>query len=112
MRRTLLLLVTAIALFAVACGSPATQLDSTAPSSTSSPSTSDAPSGDTGADEAPSTTSGSTDDGSTTSMADDRPKPEGPAAPDFALALGSDRSEEFVLSQEVKPVFMVFWAEW
>ncbi len=36
--------------------------------------------------------------------------PEGPAAPDFTLAL--EPSGEFVLSQEVKPVYMVFWAEW
>ena len=32
------------------------------------------------------------------------------AARDFTLAL--EPSGEFVLSQEVKPVYMVFWAEW
>jgi hypothetical protein len=31
-------------------------------------------------------------------------------APDFTLSL--EPSGEFVLSQEVKPVYMVFWAEW
>jgi ABC-type glycerol-3-phosphate transport system substrate-binding protein len=36
--------------------------------------------------------------------------PEEAAAPDFTLAL--EPSGEFVLSQEVKPVYMVFWAEW
>ncbi len=43
---------------------------------------------------------------------DEAPKvrPEGTAAPDFTLAL--EPSGEFVLSQEVKPVYMVFWAEW
>jgi hypothetical protein len=35
---------------------------------------------------------------------------EEPTAPDFTLAL--EPSGEFVLSQEVKPVYMVFWAEW
>jgi hypothetical protein len=33
-----------------------------------------------------------------------------PPARDFTLAL--EPSGEFVLSQEVKPVFMIFWAEW
>jgi hypothetical protein len=36
--------------------------------------------------------------------------PEGSPARDFTLAL--EPSGEFVLSQEVKPVYMVFWAEW
>lgn len=36
--------------------------------------------------------------------------PEESAAPDFTLAL--EPSGEFVLSQEVKPVYMIFWAEW
>ena len=36
--------------------------------------------------------------------------PDGQAAPDFALALGEGGS--FVLSDEEKPVYMVFWAEW
>jgi len=37
-------------------------------------------------------------------------QPDGPLAPDFTLAL--QPTGEFVLSQEVKPVYMVFWAEW
>jgi cytoskeletal protein RodZ len=40
------------------------------------------------------------------------PPPEGSPAPDFTLALGEDGSESFTLSDEAKPVFMVFWAEW
>jgi hypothetical protein len=40
------------------------------------------------------------------------PPPEGPPAPDFTLALGEDGSDTFTLSQESKPVFMIFWAEW
>lgn len=41
--------------------------------------------------------------GSTTTVA-------GEAAPDFALDLGNGGT--FVLSEEARPVFMVFWAEW
>lgn len=48
--------------------------------------------------------------GETTATAAPTAAPEGPAAPDFTLAL--EPGGEFVLSQEVKPVFMVFWAEW
>jgi hypothetical protein len=40
------------------------------------------------------------------------PPPEGPPAPDFTLALGEGGSDTFTLSQESKPVFMIFWAEW
>jgi len=35
---------------------------------------------------------------------------EGPAAPDFAFALADGSS--FTLSDEQKPVYLVFWAEW
>ena len=35
---------------------------------------------------------------------------EGPAAPDFTVVL--DDGTEFTLSQEQKPVYLVFWAEW
>lgn len=40
------------------------------------------------------------------------PPPEGPPAPDFTLALGEEGIDTFTLSEEAKPVFMVFWAEW
>lgn len=33
-----------------------------------------------------------------------------PAAPDFTLELGN--GGKFTLSEEARPVFMVFWAEW
>lgn len=39
-----------------------------------------------------------------------RERPEGDVAPDFTLALGE--GGEFTLSDEQKPVYMVFWAEW
>ena len=38
------------------------------------------------------------------------PDPNRPIAPDFTLDLGSGGT--FVLSEETRPVFMVFWAEW
>ena len=38
------------------------------------------------------------------------PDPNREIAPDFSLGL-SDGST-FVLSEETRPVFMVFWAEW
>lgn len=38
------------------------------------------------------------------------PDPNREIAPDFSLDLGSGST--FVLSEETRPVFMVFWAEW
>jgi ABC-type Fe3+-hydroxamate transport system substrate-binding protein len=94
MRRNLVLLAMIMALVGAACGGAGSSSDGT---SSSSPSTSPATTG-----QQPPTT------------ADGEPaqKPEGPLAPDFTLALGADGSETFVLSQEAKPVYMVFWAEW
>lgn len=43
---------------------------------------------------------------SETTTATEAPVP----APDFTLALADGSS--FTLSEEAKPVFMVFWAEW
>ena len=40
-----------------------------------------------------------------------RQRPDGPDAPDFTLAL-SGPGGTFSLSDEARPVFMVFWAEW
>jgi hypothetical protein len=45
-----------------------------------------------------------------TSASESNSPSERPPARDFNLAL--EPSGEFVLSQEVKPVFMIFWAEW
>jgi hypothetical protein len=60
----------------------------------------------------PTTTAASAGDGSShaSSAAPERLRPEGPDAPDFTLALG--QGGEFTLSEEQKPVYMVFWAEW
>lgn len=38
------------------------------------------------------------------------PTPDGPAAPDFTLALGDGGT--YTLSEGAKPVYLVFWAEW
>jgi hypothetical protein len=38
------------------------------------------------------------------------PDPNREIAPDFSLLLGDGST--FVLSEETRPVFMVFWAEW
>lgn len=100
------LFISALALVLAACsGSTVEETFDTVPASLadsteSSTTTSDVPT-------APSDEE--SNDGET---ATEEPKaaPEGPAAPDFTLAL--QPSGEFVLSQEVKPVYMVFWAEW
>jgi hypothetical protein len=39
-----------------------------------------------------------------------RVRPDGANAPDFSLALGEGGS--FTLSEETRPVFLLFWAEW
>lgn len=46
----------------------------------------------------------------TTGTEADKPVPTGPPAPDFTLALGDGRT--FMLAQETRPVYLVFWAEW
>ncbi|MEE8497387.1 MAG: hypothetical protein V3S62_02525 [Acidimicrobiia bacterium] len=45
-----------------------------------------------------------------TTLTTTRVRPDGRDAPDFALALG--QGGEFRLSDEERPVYMVFWAEW
>ena len=41
-----------------------------------------------------------------------RPRPDGEPAPDFALELALGEGGLFILSEEQKPVYMVFWADW
>jgi hypothetical protein len=74
---------------------------------TQAPETSTSASGDTTA-----TTQATTSLAATTTLpeATTAPATEGPAAPDFSLALAD--GSEFVLSGEQKPVYLVFWAEW
>lgn len=86
MRRTAAIAVVTLCL--VACGDPG---DAGGPT-TSLP----------GSNEGSSTTSSSTSSSTVTEARD--------TAPDFTLALGS--GETFVLSEEARPVYLVFWAEW
>ena len=92
MRRTAALAV--VALFLVACGDPggsgsATTIQPGA-TATSSSATSSVP----------------TSSSSSTSIVTEAPA----TAPDFTLALGDGGT--FVLSEEARPVYLVFWAEW
>jgi hypothetical protein len=113
--KRLLLIVAVVALLAAACGgaegdsnaNPATSTESTAAPTSPELEQPSAP-GDTSTSESPSTSGG--DDPVTTTAAPQKAV-EGPAAPDFTLALADGRGD-FVLSVEQKPVFMVFWAEW
>ena len=56
------------------------------------------------------TDSGDSESAASTASPAVAPSFDGPAAPDFDLAL-SDGST-FLLSDEEKPVYIVFWAEW
>ncbi len=111
MRRRIPIFILAFSLLLAACATSGSDDTSTSAGDSSGSSTStEAPAaggdsstpsdpGDSGSD-ATSTTEGSVE------------RPPGPDAPDFTLALGEDGADSFMLSQEVKPVFMVFWAEW
>ncbi|MEX0826674.1 MAG: hypothetical protein WD184_08015 [Acidimicrobiia bacterium] len=91
----------AVALVFAACSTP-TSTEPTAAETTAA--------GGVTTTAAPTTTgaSGSTVPGAVTTTS--RVAPDGEAAPDFTLALGE--GGEFTLSDEQKPVYMVFWAEW
>jgi hypothetical protein len=104
MRRLLLLL--GFALLASACAAGTSDTTTTADfTATSGATQSTAPS------TAPSTAAeGSASQPPSTTGAVEKPPPEGRAAPDFTTVLAS--GETFTLSQAVKPVYMVFWAEW
>jgi hypothetical protein len=90
MRRTAALAVVSIILLA-GCGDPTTSDGATAslPLSTEDSSSSS------------STSSAS----STSTVTEARP-----VAPDFTLGLGDGGT--FVLSEEARPIYLVFWAEW
>ena len=90
MRRTAALAVVAI-LFLAACGDPATSDRATASLPLSTEGSSSTPSSSTSS--------------STSTVTEARA-----VAPDFALGLGDGGT--FVLSEEARPVYLVFWAEW
>ena len=111
MHRILILLVSLV-LVATACGdddvSAGTQ--ATIPPGTSTATTAGEQSTTTVGEQ--STTTVGEQSTTTTAAVDTRaPLPEGATtAPDFELALGQGGT--FTLSDEQKPVYMVFWAEW
>lgn len=109
MTRFIMILV-AFALLAAACSGATAEesLDSGLVNETAdSGATSSSATGDSSTD---STAPTASKDESTESSAEANAAPDGPPAKDFTLAL--EPSGEFVLSQEVKPVYMIFWAEW
>ncbi|MEN8239056.1 MAG: hypothetical protein ABFR53_07640 [Actinomycetota bacterium] len=58
----------------------------------------------------PSPTRDSMGDGGASLVPNETIAPEGPAAPDFTMALQDGGT--FTLSEQAKPVYMIFWAEW
>jgi hypothetical protein len=97
MRRTL---VSALFLVVSACGdAPAVETTAGTAATTIAPNA---------ATEAVTTTipSGNAGATSTTPLV----RPDGEDAPDFSLALGEGGT--FILSEETRPVFLLFWAEW
>ena len=100
----------AIALFALVvagCGDDAPQTASTVTSSSSTTTSTVASTTTAGDTTAPAATSSTTSEATTTTT---RPRPEGDDAPDFTVELGEGGT--FTLSEEQKPVYMIFWAEW
>lgn len=94
-------LVVALALILAACTAPATRdAEATVASPAVSSTTTSSPESPPADLETIATTS------------TDRavPVPDGPPAPDFTLALGDGGT--FMLAQETRPVYLVFWAEW
>lgn len=101
----IVLVVTALVLAACAGGTatPSTDAPPTPTTATTSPS------------DAPTTvpTTGSTDSTSETDappVTRPAPDPSRPLAPDFSLTLSDGTVYDY--ASEVRPVFMVFWAEW
>ncbi|MGI9666507.1 MAG: hypothetical protein ACR2N2_05320 [Acidimicrobiia bacterium] len=109
MKRVLITAAVAMSLFVAACSAPAATDE---PAATTTPSAPSDPEATTSSSVVSDDAEEPNTDSSSSTTVDERPLPEGPAAADFTLALGQDRATEFVLSQETKPVFMVFWAEW
>lgn len=98
-----------VLLVVAACAAPATQ--TSGPSATvaqtgpgtEAPLVTEGPAATTASPSVPATTG-------PVSTAPPVPAPNGPPAPDFTLAMGDGTS--FTLSEEARPVFMIFWAEW
>lgn len=101
-----------LALALVACGpqpsnsglEPGTTPPETAPTTASASTASTIAAGTTGDGAVPDTPAASPPSSAVTDP------PVGERAPDFSLALGDGGT--FVLSDETRPVYLVFWAEW
>ncbi len=107
--KRLSLILAVFALFAASCTSSTVEGSSVQAESDDGAIESSS-SADTTSTDSSTVPSSAEDDDDSDSSSEAKPPPEGPAAPDFTLAL--EPSGEFVLSQEVKPVYMIFWAEW
>ena len=105
MKRVALFL--AILTVAAACSSSA---DSSQPTADSSQPTADSTvSVDTSQPDVESVSTSIGDDGATLVPAPTIPS-DAPPAPDFTMALAD--GETFTLSEQVMPVYMIFWADW
>jgi len=91
MKRAAVLAVIVIGL--AGCGEPGISADATTSPASSTEASSSAP------------TSATASPVSSTTVSEARP-----VAPDFVLGLGDGGT--FVLSEEARPVYLVFWAEW
>ena len=100
-------MVVLLAVAAAACGgaddsaATETSANGTLPS-TAAPQSTETPAEENGSVAAPT--------GGDGAVAPDPPSFDGPPAPNFELALADGSS--FVLSDEQKPVYLIFWAEW
>lgn len=99
--RTRLVLAAVMALVASACASP-----EPAPATPSGPVSTTTPVATTDS-QAITTQPASDEDTATTRPA---PNPDRDLAPDFSLILSD--GTEYQLANEVRPVYLVFWAEW
>ena len=103
-------LATAIVLALAACSADSTSQGADSTTSTvvaESSTTTESPPTTEGSSGGQDTTTSTAGESSTTSPP---PQVEGPVAPDFTFALSDGSS--FSLSDEQKPVYLVFWAEW
>jgi hypothetical protein len=104
-----LLLIVALALLAAACASTTPESDPASTTPEISQTGSHAP-GSSSSTAPPSRQDTLADTPTGDSGDNEKSPPEGPAAPDFTTVLAS--GESYTLSEAVKPVYMIFWAEW
>lgn len=101
----IVLAVTALVLAACAGGTATSSPDAPSTATTATTSSSEAPT-----TVLPSDSPGTTAETDAPPVTRPAPNPDRPLAPDFSLTLSDGTVYEF--ASEVRPVFMVFWAEW